>query len=87
MRLIYRAGIALLAAVGLAGCPSTHHTPSGTSSAGGKPRAVVALALGGGASKGFAHIGVLKVLHENHIPAHIVTRARARWWAACMLRA
>ena len=26
MRLIYRAGIALLAAIGLAGCPSTQHS-------------------------------------------------------------
>ena len=38
---------------------------------------MVALALGGGASKGFAHIGVLKVLHENHIPVHIVTGTSA----------
>ena len=77
MRLIYRAGIALLAAIGLAGCPSTQHSQHAPSSAGGKPRAVVALALGGGASKGFAHIGVLKVLHENHIPVHIVTGTSA----------
>lgn len=77
MRLIYRAGIALLAAVGLAGCPSTQHSQHTPSSGSGKPRAVVALALGGGASKGFAHIGVLKVLHENHIPVHIVTGTSA----------
>lgn len=77
MRLIYRAGIALLAAIGLAGCPSTQHSQHAPSSGGGKPRAVVALALGGGASKGFAHIGVLKVLHENHIPVHIVTGTSA----------
>ena len=43
----------------------------------GKPRAVVALALGGGASKGFAHIGVIKVLRENGIPVHIVTGTSA----------
>ncbi|MDO4434187.1 MAG: patatin-like phospholipase family protein [Alysiella sp.] len=42
-----------------------------------KPRAVVALALGGGASKGFAHIGVIKVLKENNIPVHIVTGTSA----------
>ena len=77
MRLIYRAGIALLAAVGLAGCPSTQHSQHTPSSGSGKPRAVVALALGGGASKGFAHIGVLKVLHENRIPVHIVTGTSA----------
>jgi len=28
----------------------------------------IALALGGGGLKGFAHIGVLKVLEENNIP-------------------
>ena len=37
----------------------------------------VALALGGGASKGFAHIGVLKVLKEANIPVHIVTGTSA----------
>ena len=37
----------------------------------------VGLALGGGASKGFAHIGVLKVLAENDIPVHIVTGTSA----------
>lgn len=42
-----------------------------------QPRAVVAVALGGGASKGFAHIGVLRVLHENNIPVHIVTGTSA----------
>lgn len=42
-----------------------------------KPKAVVALALGGGASKGFAHIGVIKVLHENGIPVKVVTGTSA----------
>lgn len=42
-----------------------------------KPQAKIALALGGGASKGFAHIGVIKVLHENGIPVHIVTGTSA----------
>lgn len=32
----------------------------------------IALALGGGFARGFAHIGVLRVLEENHIPiSHI----------------
>ncbi|PPZ79803.1 esterase, partial [Neisseria gonorrhoeae] len=34
---------------------------------------MVALALGGGASKGFAHIGIVKVLKENGIPVKVVT--------------
>ena len=42
-----------------------------------KPRAVIGLALGGGASKGFAHIGVLKVLRENNIPVRVVTGTSA----------
>jgi len=33
----------------------------------------VGIALGAGASKGFAHIGVLQVLMENNIPIDIVT--------------
>jgi NTE family protein len=32
----------------------------------------VGLALGGGAARGFAHIGVLQVLEEENIPIHIV---------------
>lgn len=42
-----------------------------------KPRAIIGLALGGGVSKGFAHIGVIKVLQENHIPVRIVTGTSA----------
>ena len=42
-----------------------------------KPKAVVALALGGGASKGFAHIGIIKVLKENNIPVKVVTGSSA----------
>src|SRR5512141_1934463 len=32
----------------------------------------VALVLGAGAAKGFAHVGVLKVLEANHVPIHMV---------------
>lgn len=34
--------------------------------------AKVAIVLGAGASKGFAHIGVLKVLEANKIPVHMI---------------
>jgi NTE family protein len=34
--------------------------------------AKIALVLGAGSSKGFAHIGVLKVLEMNHIPIHLI---------------
>lgn len=38
------------------------------------PRKAVkaALVLGAGAAKGFAHVGVLKVLEANHVPVHMV---------------
>jgi NTE family protein len=37
------------------------------------PMAVkVAVVLGGGAAKGFAHVGVLKVLEANRVPVHMV---------------
>jgi NTE family protein len=32
----------------------------------------VALVLGAGSAKGFAHVGVLKVLEANHVPVHMV---------------
>ncbi len=32
----------------------------------------IALVLGAGASKGFAHIGVLKILESNRIPIHMI---------------
>ena len=39
--------------------------------------AKVALVLGAGASKGFAHIGVLKVLEANKIPVHLIVGTSA----------
>lgn len=39
--------------------------------------AKVALVLGAGASRGFAHIGVLKVLEANKIPVHIIVGTSA----------
>lgn len=62
-----------LSACGSTDKPKTNQT-SGTQT---KPKAVIGLALGGGASKGFAHIGVIKVLRENNIPVHVVTGTSA----------
>ncbi len=39
--------------------------------------AKIAIVLGAGASKGFAHIGVLKVLESNKIPIHIIVGTSA----------
>ncbi len=40
-------------------------------------QARVALVLGAGASRGFAHIGVLKVLESNKIPIHMIVGTSA----------
>lgn len=61
----------------LTACPSQLGQQKPTITPTQKPRAVIALALGGGASKGFAHIGVIKVLQENHIPIKVVTGTSA----------
>ena len=39
--------------------------------------AKIAIVLGAGASKGFAHIGVLKVLESNKIPVHMIVGTSA----------
>ncbi len=41
------------------------------------PPAKIAIVLGAGASKGFAHIGVLKVLESNKIPVHMIVGTSA----------
>ena len=42
----------------------------------GKP-AKVAVVLGAGSAKGFAHIGVLKVLESNKVPIHMIVGTSA----------
>lgn len=42
-----------------------------------KPPAKVALVLGAGASRGFAHIGVLKILEANGVPIHLIVGTSA----------
>jgi NTE family protein len=37
-----------------------------------QPPAKIALVLGAGSSKGFAHIGVVKILESNKIPIHMI---------------
>lgn len=39
--------------------------------------AKIAVVLGAGASKGFAHIGVLKVLESNRVPVHMIVGTSA----------
>ncbi|PPB86324.1 patatin-like phospholipase family protein [Acinetobacter soli] len=60
----------------LFGCDKIAKTPPQTSSL--QPREpVIALALGGGGAKGFAHIGVIKVLESHGIKPKIVTGTSA----------
>lgn len=42
-----------------------------------KPPAKVALVLGAGASRGFAHIGVIKILEANRVPIHMIVGTSA----------
>ena len=77
-----RAALAAFATLVLGACADTAAPtrPAATPQAKAaptKPQAVVGLALGGGASKGFAHIGILKVLKENGIPVKVVTGTSA----------
>ncbi len=74
-RIFISASIALL----LTACPSlsSHNQNKHATQNTQKPRAVIGLALGGGASKGFAHIGVIKVLREHNIPIDVVTGTSA----------
>jgi NTE family protein len=56
----------------LAGCPAKQLPPPA------KPKpARIAVVLGAGASKGFAHIGVLKVLEAQKVPIHMVVGTSA----------
>ena len=63
----------------LTGCLQLIHPPSTTSRA---PK--VAVVLGAGASRGFAHIGVLKVLESNHIPIDMIVGASAGSFVASL---
>ncbi|HEY5762210.1 MAG TPA: patatin-like phospholipase family protein [Rhodocyclaceae bacterium] len=53
----------------LAGC-ATPLPPLPTVPAGPPPEPKIALVLGGGAARGFAHIGVIRVLEQEKIPIH-----------------
>lgn len=74
-----RLKISLLFALslGISACDTGKKTPP-TTTTHVKPRQpVVAVALGGGGAKGFAHIGVLKVLESHGIKPQIVTGTSA----------
>jgi len=58
---------ALALAAAVAGCATTAQVP-----AEGLQRPKVALVLGGGAARGFAHIGVIRVLEQEKIPVDLI---------------
>ncbi len=60
--------IALLLAIGLTGPFNLSTAAQDASQPVQKRRPKIGLVLSGGGARGFAHIGVLKVLEENHIP-------------------
>lgn len=71
-----RAAMAWLLALGLAGCVSVPQGPATTSVAQTKkPR--LGLALGGGAARGFAHVGVIQILEESGIKPDLVVGTSA----------
>ena len=81
--LVYGAGLAaaLLAASGCASKP-TSEAPVSTSSPSAAssvtvPPIKIGLALGGGAAKGFAHIGVIKMLEANGLTPAVVSGTSA----------
>ncbi|HEZ0467500.1 TPA: patatin-like phospholipase family protein [Neisseria meningitidis] len=69
--------LAIAAAVLLAACGTAGNNAARKPVQTAKPAAVVGLALGGGASKGFAHVGIIKVLKENGIPVKVVAGTSA----------
>ena len=80
-RRLLLSAVSAAAVLSLSACPSTSAPPQTSKntppSPKTKPKAVIGLALGGGASKGFAHIGVIKVLRANGIPVQVVTGTSA----------
>ena len=65
-----------LMGLALVGCDKTTKTSTQTTSIKAR-EPVIAIALGGGGAKGFAHIGVLKVLESHGIKPKIVTGTSA----------
>lgn len=82
MRLKALHPLALLAAAALAACGSAPRTapqdPSASAAAGTAPVPLkIGIALGGGAAKGFAHIGVIKMLEANGLTPAVVSGTSA----------
>ncbi|UCH53989.1 MAG: patatin-like phospholipase family protein [Pseudomonadota bacterium] len=64
--------LALWLVFGLATFAGCSTTPTAVDGAIDRPRPKVALVLGGGAARGFAHIGVIRALEQEKIPIDLV---------------
>lgn len=73
---IPKMSLVTLLALSLAGCDKASKMPTQTTTLKAR-EPVIAIALGGGGAKGFAHIGVLKVLESHGIKPKIVTGTSA----------
>jgi len=60
--------VIVLTGILLSSCQSTQKLPHTMKK--GEPK--IALVLGGGSAKGFAHIGVIRVLEQEKIPIHMI---------------
>ena len=49
-----------------------------------KPPAKIALVLGAGASRGFTHIGAIKILEANRVPIHLIVGTSAGSFVGCL---
>lgn len=80
LMVLFWAGMMVFA---LIGCPGKPTPPPKETAIPPKP-AKIAVVLGAGASKGFAHIGVLKVLEGQKIPIHMVVGTSAGSLVGCL---
>lgn len=74
---IFRFGLIFSFALFLSACESNPKKPNPSTAVPTAREPVIAIALGGGGAKGFAHIGVLKVLESHGIQAKIITGTSA----------
>jgi NTE family protein len=72
-----KTAIAILLLLGTTACTSTQVTPPPVQPVVERPPAKIALALGGGAARGFAHIGVIKALEAQGISPDIIVGTSA----------